>query len=113
MRQIILIFFVIIYSINCYAQTENSINKDSSNILLSTFKFKPYDITLNQNLNVPSFNFKSPTRFTLYQNSISNYYILYDSYRNEYKSIQPYHNFGSALLGGAINSIIMLFEKKK
>jgi len=113
MKPISLILFMMFYLSFCNAQSNNDIYKDSSKILLSTFKFHSFNSTFNNKLNVPVFDFKSKTRFTIYQNQISNYYILYDNYRQEYKPIQPYSNFGSALLGGTLNTIFMLFEKKK
>ena len=113
MKPISLILFMMFYLSFCNAQSNNDIYKDSSKILLSTFKFHSFNSTFNNKLNVPVFDFKSKTRFTIYQNQISNYYILYDSYRNEYKPIQPYSNFGSALIGGAINGIFMLCTSGK
>lgn len=112
MKQITIIFFVIFLSCVCNAQSNNDLIKDSSKFFLNTFKFNLPNKTLNNNLNVPSFDFKSPTRFTLYNDTLNKYQILYDNYRHEYKPIQPYGNFGSALLGGTLNCLIMLFEKK-
>ena len=91
----------------CNAQSNNDINKDSSNILLSTFKFHSFNSTFNNKLNVPVFDFKSKTRFTIYKSYITNEYLIYDNYRHEYKPIQPYSNFGSALIGGTINSVCL------
>ncbi len=108
MKHLLVICFIS-FSFASVAQPNDSLIRDSTKMLLSTFKFNKTDI----NVNVPNFNFKSTTRFTLYQNTISNYFLIYDNYRQEYKPIQPYSNFGSALLGGTINSLIMLFEKKK
>ena len=108
MKHLLVICFIS-FSFVCIAQTNDGLIRDSTKMLLGTFKFSKTDL----NVNVPNFNFKSSTRFTLYQNSISNYYVLYDNYRQEYKPIQPYSNFGSALIGGTLNTIFMLFEKKK
>lgn len=118
MKKIYVILFTLFLSIACFAQSGNYLYSDSSNILLSTFKLLPLNPTINNTLYTPAIDmraieFKNKKRFTIYQSYLNNQYLIYDSYRQEYKPIQPYGNFCSALIGGTINSIIMLFEGTK
>ncbi len=107
-----------LFSLVCSAQTENIIKKDSSNLFGSTFRLNStYKKQSNYSTNqLYSFTFKSTTRFTLYSNSLNSRNVLYDNYRNDYinnNALQPYSNFCSAIIGGSVNYLIMLLEKKK
>jgi hypothetical protein len=118
MKYLSILIIAIISSIYSYAQTESIIKVDSSKLFGSTFRLnlaneKQKYYSPNQ---IYSFNFKSTTRFTLYSNPLNCRNVLYDNYRNDYinnNALQPYSNFGSAIIGGSINYLIMLLEKKK
>lgn len=114
MKYLTLILIAISFSLISNAQIENIIKKDSSKLAFNSFKLNSnHEMNINS---LYSFDFKSTTRFTIYSNSLNSRNVLYDNYRNDYinnNALQPYSNFGSAILGGSINYLIMLLEKKK
>lgn len=115
MKYLILILITISFSFFSNAQKENIIKKDSSKLVLNSFRLNYVQQTHNNNL-FYSFNFNNSSRFTIYSNSFNSKNVLYDDYRNEYinnDALQPYSNFGSAIIGGYINYLIVLLEKKK
>lgn len=106
------------FSLICSAQKENTIKRDSSTFMLSTFRLNSDKQTPYFSSTTPyySYDFKSTTRFTIYSDSFNNRNVLYDNFRHEYINndvLQPYSNFGSALIGGALNYLIILLDKKR
>jgi len=116
MKQILFIFLLTILSLACQAQTKNISKNDSSKFNLKPFQYYYLKSEVNNSIIFPdyAFDFRNRTRFTLYQGSID--LVLYNNYRHEYflnDPIQPYSNFQSALLGGSLNYLFQLFQKKK
>jgi hypothetical protein len=116
MKQILFLILVTMFSFICTAQTNKIAQKDSSAFTLQPFQYYFFKGSVNNPtiFSDYAFDFRNTSRFTLYKGSTS--LVLYDNFKHEYflnDPLQPYSNFQSALLGGSLNYLFRLMDKKK
>lgn len=118
MKTILLILIVILFSFFGHAQINNNVQKDSSTFTLKPFHYYAYKYDRNNPVMFSdyAFDFRNTSRFTMYQGSPYYNRVLYDNFSHQYifnDPLQPYSNFESAIIGGSLNYLFQLLEKKK
>lgn len=111
MRNVLIFLFAAMFSFICHAQTVTIIKKDSSTFILKPYNFYLYGIHENNSVPILNYSFEflnKQSRFTVFNNM-----TIYDKYRHEYLFINKPPNFQSALLGGTLYYLTLLFDKKK
>ena len=107
------------FSFVCQAQTDTILKKDSSKFILSPYNFSSFKVPKNDYIHALNYSFEQDmsSRFTLYYDSLYKKLVFYDNYKLEYffydSNLSPYNNFKSALIGGSLNYLFLLFDKKK
>ncbi len=114
-----MMFFMTVFYLFCHAQMDSLIKNDSSKIILKSLKnYSIKGSNINHiNLQNYSSETRSPSsRFALYYDTLYQKSMLYDNYKHEYflnDPIRPYSTFQNALLGGSLNYLFLLFERRK
>ena len=131
MRKIIIIFLATIFSFFCRSQTDTVIKKDSSKFILNPFYYYSFKDIKNNNYILPSnYTFdlkKMSSPFDLYHDSIYIREVFYNTYfptdnkmlfiynKHYYyfsDPLKPYSgDLGGALVFGALNYLMLLFDK--
>jgi hypothetical protein len=130
MKQIILIFFLTLFSFVCKAQTYTIIKKDSSKFILNPFNFYLFKDAKNNSISLPNYIFdmrKISPQFDLFHDSLyirqvfyddlfytgDKRYFVYNLHHYVNDPLRPYGNYKSALFLGTLNYLILLFDKEK
>lgn len=105
------------FSFVCQAQRDTILKKDSSKFILSPYNFSSFKVPKNDYIPALNYSFEQDmsSRFTLYYDSLYRRVALYDNYKHEYYSkdpLCPYRNFKSALVGGSVSYLFLLFDNK-
>ncbi len=119
MRPVIFILCMTVFSYVGYNQTDIVARKDSSYVILKSFNLRSLNETKYNSVKFPDYTFgfkNTSSRFTLFHDSLFVNRMLYDNYRHEYfynDPLQPYGNFQSAIVGGTLNYLFLLINKKR
>lgn len=119
MEKILILFFVTMFSFVCFSQTNTSIKSESSKLILKPINFNSFDVPKNNSIPSLNYSFKpnsTTKRFSFYYFQTSPRLVMYDNYKHQYffnDPFCPYSEISSALIGGTLNYLFLLFDKKK
>ena len=119
MKKIVIIFFATMFSFVCFSQTTNSINKSRAELIVKPINFNSFNVDRNYTIPVINYSFmpnNATKRFSFYYYETSPRLVMYDNYKHQYffnDPLTPYSEISSALIGGTLNYLFLLFDKKK
>jgi hypothetical protein len=119
MKKIVIILFVSMFSFVCFSQTNTSIKSESPKLIVKPINFNSFEVP--RNYTIPALNYSfmqqnSTKRFSFYYFQTSPRLVMYDNYKHQYyfnDPLCPYSEISSALIGGTLNYLFLLFDKKK
>jgi len=118
MKKIVILLFVSMFSFVCFSQTNTSIKSESSKLIVKPINFNSFEVP--ENNSIPSINYSfvpnNTKRFSFYYFQTSPRLVMYDNYKHQYyfnDPLTPYSEISSALIGGTLNYLFLLFDKKK
>ena len=138
MKTIIIIFYIAVFPNICRSQfelkfdsiqrsfkafklnTKASINIDKERSLLlnsnNNKSFRYFEVNTVKSLAFAN-TYRNSARYTLFYDTLNTKSIIYDNYRKQYYTIDPfyapYQTFENALMDGVINTLFNLFDQKK
>ena len=114
----LLVIVVLIFSFISKAQVTTFHSKDSIKYVIKPFSYYSNQNKINKvvpEMDLSLNRYQSIYRYTLYNDTLHQKWMLYDNYRHEYfynDPITPYGSFRKALVLGTLNYLFRAFDNK-